>query len=73
MEAYWALGETLFIWESYGPAQDALRARDYPLRLSQHTTLMLFSTARSGVTCLVFEAWALWFLGYPDQALKRVT
>jgi tetratricopeptide (TPR) repeat protein len=25
----------------------------------------------SGVACLGFGAWALWFLGYPDQALRR--
>ena len=24
-----------------------------------------------GVMCLSYAAWALWFLGYPDQALKR--
>jgi class 3 adenylate cyclase/predicted ATPase len=24
-----------------------------------------------GVNCLSYAAWALWFLGYPDQALKR--
>ena len=24
-----------------------------------------------GVACLSYAAWALWFLGYPDQALKR--
>ena len=23
------------------------------------------------VSCLIFGAWALWFLGYPDQALQR--
>jgi predicted ATPase len=26
----------------------------------------------SGVACLSFGAWALWFLGYPDQALRRM-
>ena len=25
----------------------------------------------SGVACLSYAAWALWYLGYPDQALKR--
>src|SRR5262245_26357624 len=24
-----------------------------------------------GVCCQIHEAWALWFLGYPDQALKK--
>jgi predicted ATPase len=24
-----------------------------------------------GVTCLCYAAWALWFLGYPDQALNK--
>ena len=26
----------------------------------------------SGVVCRVYAAWALWLLGYPDQALKRI-
>ena len=26
----------------------------------------------SGVACLSYEAWALWFLGYPDQARIRI-
>jgi predicted ATPase len=25
-----------------------------------------------GVACLSYEAWTLWHLGYPDQALKRI-
>jgi DNA-binding winged helix-turn-helix (wHTH) protein/predicted ATPase len=26
----------------------------------------------SGVLCLSYAAWVLWFLGYPDQALQRI-
>ena len=29
------------------------------------------STADPRVNCLSYAAWALWYLGYPDQALKR--
>ena len=29
------------------------------------------ATADPRVECLSYAAWTLWFLGYPDQALKR--
>ena len=37
----------------------------------QHRSHAFLYGQDPGVTCLSYAAWALWFLGYPDQALKR--
>jgi class 3 adenylate cyclase/tetratricopeptide (TPR) repeat protein len=37
----------------------------------QHRSLTLGPGLDPGVACLAWVSWALWFLGYPDQALKR--
>jgi predicted ATPase len=39
--------------------------------LQQHRSLSFLYGQDPGVSCLSWLAWALWFLGYPDQALKR--
>jgi predicted ATPase len=37
----------------------------------QHRSHAFLYVQDPGVACLSFAAWALWHLGYPDQALKR--
>jgi predicted ATPase len=37
----------------------------------QHRSLAFIYGHDHGVTSRAWEAWALWFLGYPEQALKR--
>ncbi len=37
----------------------------------QHRSLAFIYGHDPGVTSRAWEAWALWFLGYPEQALKR--
>jgi predicted ATPase len=37
----------------------------------QHRSLAFVYGIDPGVTCLSIGAWALWYLGYPDQALRR--
>jgi DNA-binding SARP family transcriptional activator/predicted ATPase len=37
----------------------------------QHRSLAFLYGQDPGVTCLSWAAWSLWFLGHPDQALKR--
>jgi predicted ATPase len=39
--------------------------------LQQHRSLAFLYGQDPGVSCLSWSAWALWFLGYPAQALKR--
>ena len=37
----------------------------------QHRSLAYIYGQDPGVSCLSWAAWALWFLGYPDKALKK--
>ena len=37
----------------------------------QHRSLALIYGFDPAVSCLGVGAWALWYLGYPDQALQR--
>jgi adenylate cyclase len=39
--------------------------------LQQHRSLLFTYGQDPGVSCLAWSSWALWLLGYPDQALKR--
>jgi class 3 adenylate cyclase/predicted ATPase len=39
---------------------------------SQHSRQVRTYGQDNGVICLCYEAFCLWFLGYPDQALKRI-
>jgi predicted ATPase len=38
---------------------------------AQHRSLAFLYGQDHGVACLSYAAWALWLLGYPDQALQR--
>jgi predicted ATPase len=69
--AYWALGETVLFMGRYGPAHITLRQGISHYDSQQHTAQAFVYGQDNGVACLIFEAWALWFLGYPEQALKR--
>jgi predicted ATPase len=39
--------------------------------LSEHRAHALLHGEHPGLYCRIYLAWALWFLGYPDQALER--
>jgi adenylate cyclase len=70
MEAHHVLGLTLFFLGELVPAQVHLEqgiALYDPDKHSSYAAVM-----DPGVTCLSFVARALWHLGYPDQALKRI-
>jgi class 3 adenylate cyclase/predicted ATPase len=72
LEAHFALGAPL-LW--MGKLDVSLRhmetARSF-YETRQHRSLMLRSGHDHEVGCLTYEARALWFLGYPNQALTRV-
>src|SRR5262249_36240602 len=38
----------------------------------QHRSLAFLYGDDPGVDCLSYVAWALWWLGYPDQALQKI-
>jgi DNA-binding winged helix-turn-helix (wHTH) protein/predicted ATPase len=71
LEAYDALGGTLFYMGDYVAAQAYL---DQGIALTESTTqrdLVLQHGVALGVRCLAMASWTLWCLGYPTQALRR--
>jgi DNA-binding winged helix-turn-helix (wHTH) protein/tetratricopeptide (TPR) repeat protein len=69
LRANFALGPTLFFLGEFAPARKHLE-QGIALYTSQKHRPHAF-LQDPGVGCLTYLAWALWFLGYPDQALKR--
>jgi predicted ATPase len=70
--AHHVLGDTL-IW--LGEFADARAHLEQGLALyhpQQHRSHAFLYGYDSGVHGLSFGAWALWYLGYPDQALRRI-
>jgi predicted ATPase len=71
LEAYMALGPPLLflgeIASARGYAERGIALYDP----QQHRSHAFLYQLDPGVVCLSIAAWALWLLGYPDQALKR--
>jgi len=67
LDAYNALGKTFFFFGEFALAQEHLEQGIALYDPRQHNNIML----HAGVSCQGYAAWVLWFLGYPDQALKR--
>ena len=66
------VGDTL-LWLGDFPAARAHLEQGFALYdTREHRSHAFLYGYDSGVACLGFGAWALWFLGYPDQALRRV-
>jgi DNA-binding SARP family transcriptional activator len=69
-QAHFALGNTLF-WQ--GRFVEARKHLDRAVRLyepGQHSTNIACFGENGGVTSRSYLSWTLWFLGYPDQALR---
>jgi class 3 adenylate cyclase/predicted ATPase len=69
--AYRALGATLFL---RGAVASALPHFVEGMTLydpEQHRASVFQHGEDSGVLCHTYAAWALWYLGYPDQAVAR--
>jgi tetratricopeptide (TPR) repeat protein len=68
--AHGVLGVTLFWLGEFASARPHLEQAIalYDPQKHPRTTL---GTADPRVDCLSFAAWTLWYLGYPDQGLKR--
>ena len=71
LEAHRTLAATLFylgeFTAAYTHAQQGLALYDP----QQHHVLAFHYGQDPGVVCLIYAAWELWYLGYPDQALAR--
>lgn len=67
-DAYRAIGET-FLWS--GEFSDARVYFEKGIDLTESRQRHSSFAENAGVSCRFFSAIALWFLGYPDQALMR--
>jgi len=71
LEAHFALGQALLF---QGELSSALGHLEQGIALydsQQHRSHAFLYGQDPGVFCLALAAWALWFLGYPDRAVKR--
>jgi predicted ATPase len=66
------LGDTLVWLGEFAGARAHLEQGMALYNLQQHRSHAFLYGYDSGVHCLSFGAWALWYLGYPDQALRRI-
>jgi predicted ATPase len=71
VEAHRVLGTTVFYLGELAQAREHLDQGIALYDRRQHRSLAFLYGQDPAVTCLSYAAWALWLLGYPDQALKR--
>src|SRR5216683_7649623 len=71
--AHTALGDTTFFMGVLLPAREHLEMAISHYDPERHRPLGLrYSPVDDGVICLSYMAGTLWYLGYPDQSLKRL-
>jgi class 3 adenylate cyclase/predicted ATPase len=69
--AHYALGATLTWLGEFAPAREHVQQSSALYNPQHHRSHTLLYGQDPGVACLGFAAWTLWFLGYPDRALKK--
>jgi predicted ATPase len=69
--ANWAPGLTSIYLGEFAQARAHFEELSAFYDPEQHRSLAFHFGQDPGATSLIWSAWALWFLGYPDQALKR--
>jgi predicted ATPase len=70
LEAHWALGITVFYLGEFASVREHMAQGMALYEPQQHHALALLYTGTDvGVNCRLYAAWALWYLGYPAQAL----
>jgi predicted ATPase len=70
-----ALGTSLFYFGRFADAASELNqgiAIDDAVAAWEDPAHLLLYTERAGVMCRLYSAWAIWFLGFPDRALKTM-
>jgi len=68
--AQWAQGLCLVYLGEFVPAKAHLEQVIALYDSKKHRSLAFHYAQDPGVSCLMWDSWVLWFLGYPDQALK---
>src|SRR5262249_12911996 len=71
MEAYRALGSTLFLLGEFSAAQTHLAQSLTLYDAQRHRSHVFLYGIEPGVLGLCYAAFVLWHLGYPDQALQK--
>jgi predicted ATPase/class 3 adenylate cyclase len=72
LQAHRVLGAALFYHGEFGPSQEQLEQAIALYDSQEHRSLAFFYGIVSKVYCLTLAAYALWLLGYPEQALKKM-
>jgi predicted ATPase len=72
LSAPYALGNTLCLLGEFSPARGHLEQAMSLYDPQTHSALAYLYGEDPRVGCLVPWAWCLWYLGYPDQASKRM-
>lgn len=68
--ANWMLGENYYFLGEYQLAHEHLQDAVEVTVPDQYQALTFFTGADILVTCLSYNAWVLWALGYPEKALR---
>jgi class 3 adenylate cyclase/predicted ATPase len=72
LAAHHALGVSLLLLGKFAEGLDHLEQGAEIYDPPQHAALAYVYGQDSGVACVCHAAWALWFLGYPDRARRRI-
>ncbi len=70
LHAHYLLGATLFCLGDIALAREHVEQGIALYNPKQHSLHTLLYGQDPGVACLFWKAWALWYLGYPDRALR---
>jgi class 3 adenylate cyclase/predicted ATPase len=70
--AHFAVGVSLLTLGEFGQGFEHIKQGSGIYDRSQHSRQVRTYGQDNGVICLCYEAFCLWFLGHPDQALKRI-
>ncbi len=70
LEAQYILGNTLFYFGEFAPAREHFEQSMALYNFGQHRSHAFLYGQDTGMVCLARLAWTIFFLGYPDQALK---
>jgi class 3 adenylate cyclase/tetratricopeptide (TPR) repeat protein len=69
--AHSRLGSSLFFRGNFSRAEEHCARGIALYDFDRHSALSLTYGMDGGVPCLPIGAWTLWYLGFPDQALRR--
>ncbi|HZF78726.1 MAG TPA: hypothetical protein VEZ89_02940, partial [Rubrivivax sp.] len=69
LHAHWGLACTLF---HQGELRATMREMEAALALYTPALHRLFGVQDPGIMCMAYSSWALWELGRPDAALRRI-